>query len=239
MTSKCKTCGHTKEQHTQTIVDMKYQKKQGYCMMKDCPCDKLFVPEDEKKYRTYGTDENLDHLAGIAKEKKGAVLPQLKGSVKEKNGCGKEIGTKNLTWHSCGAFCPKHREIHLCPSCNSKSVDTPNRNEADTPEEKCSSKVVSPPSGDNSPQVISRKHVNVDVKTPGDTKTLSDKWKTALANGDNILTHMYYEEDLKDSIAKLKEELCQKPYGDDCGYCFVCQKIKNIFGERLTSQEND
>ena len=31
---KCKTCGHTEEQHTQTIVDMKYQKKQGYCMMK-------------------------------------------------------------------------------------------------------------------------------------------------------------------------------------------------------------
>ena len=139
----------------------------------------------------------------MKKEKKRAVLPQLKGSVKEKKGCGK--------WYNRDQY--RCEGETLCPSCKSKSVDTTNRNEADKPEEKCSSKVASPPSGDNS-----------------NTKTLSDKMEI-ICKGIERVEVFFWEEDVKDSITKLKEEL-RKHWLDS--YDWEAE-IDKIFGERLTT----
>ncbi len=45
-----------------------------------------------KKYRTYGTDENLDHLAGIAKKGCGMMYGEVTGKegFKDYGKCGKD-----------------------------------------------------------------------------------------------------------------------------------------------------
>ena len=74
----------------------------------DCVCDlkwmkRLNITEDdlkEKKHRTYGTDENLDHLAGIATE-------------------------EDLKCDKCGLINP-HREMYdnnICNDCYWKEIE--------------------------------------------------------------------------------------------------------------------
>ncbi len=69
-------------------------------------------------------------------------------------------------------------------------------------------------------------------------ESLSDKFFTiSNAPGFHKEQKIVTEDDIKEKIQnaqrRLKEEVCDKPYGDECGYCNRCQKTKQIFKEEF------
>ena len=192
---KCKTCGHKEADHYNPFLKI----FPNLC--------KKFISEDVPDHEKYDKDIWGKHTL-----------------TKKKKGCGNAVGQ----W-DCGEFNLKG-DIVLCPSCTSnqspvlvgQSVKSSSK---DKPEEKCSSKVVSPPSGDNSPRVSLS-------SSPGDTKTLSDY--IVLDDYGNPLIEL---NKVKYFIAKLKEELKSinhhaLTYAERNSA--TNREIDKIFGERLT-----
>jgi len=175
--------------------------------------------------------KNIDEILGLVKkEKKDEYLTskdkkkiQQLLKMKEKKGCGNEF-----TYLGRESYCgSKIRDdygkviVVLCSSCYSnQSPSNLKQRLKDKPEEKCSSKVASPPSGDNS-----------------NTKTLSDKidkwfedyndmgeeWQIPEEEFSKLKNHV------KDFIKDLKEGTNKKGF---VKYILI-KDLDKLAGERL------
>lgn len=63
--------------------------------------------------------------------------------------------------------------------------------------------------------------------------TLSDKYKTAQARGDNFLTHMYYEQDVKEFIKDLKKHESKNTINGIKFIIIGVDELDELAGEKL------
>lgn len=64
--------------------------------------------------------------------------------------------------------------------------------------------------------------------------SLIDKQKTAQANGDNVVTHMFYKEDVKETVKRVKERYVKICEIEGLDKKWVIAPIDEEFGEELT-----
>jgi hypothetical protein len=68
-------------------------------------------------------------------------------------------------------------------------------------------------------------------------KPLSEKWKTAQANGDNILSHMFYSADVKQAVKEAYDYINQSVHFDKRQKSFINIVFEDKFGFDMSKEK--